>query len=221
MAVLVVEDNLRLARLLAKGLGEEGFAVETVGRARAAEERLARGGIDLAILDLGLPDADGREVVASARRSALAVPILVLTARDAVESRVQALDLGADDYLVKPFAFAELVARVRALGRRSTPPLPATLRAADVTLDPKRRMAFRAGRRLDLGPKEFAVLEYLLASLDQTVSAEELLERVWDEEANPFTTTVKSTISRLRAKLGDPPVIETAREGGYRIESQQ
>ena len=130
------------------------------------------------------------------------------------------LGLGADDYLPKPFDFAELVARVRALGRRSAPALPPTLAGDDVTLDPGRRVAFRAGRRLDLSPKEFAVLECLLASGDRVVSAEELLERAWDEAADPFTTAVKTTIRRLRAKLGDPPIIHTVREGGYRIGAQ-
>jgi DNA-binding response OmpR family regulator len=130
---------------------------------------------------------------------------------------VDGLGLGADDYLPKPFDFAELVARVRALGRRSAPAVPPTLESGGVTLDPGGRVAFRAGRRLDLSPKEFAVLECLLASAGRVVSAEELLERAWDEAADPFTTAVKTTIRRLRAKLGDPPVIHTVREGGYRI----
>src|SRR5262249_40524349 len=131
--------------------------------------------------------------------------------------RVDGLGLGADDYLPKPFDFAELVARVRALGRRSAPAVPPTLESSGVTLDPSRHVAFRAGRRLELSPKEFAVLECLLASAGRVVSAEELLERAWDEAADPFTTAVKTTIRRLRAKLGDPPVIHTVREGGYRI----
>ena len=141
----------------------------------------------------------------------------MLTAASTVKERVDGLGLGADDYLPKPFDFAELTARVRALARRSVAPLPPTLENGDVTLDPSRRVAFRAGRRLDLSPKEFALLECLLASGDTVVSAEELLERVWDEEADPFTTAVKTTVRRLRAKLGDPPIIQTVREGGYRI----
>jgi DNA-binding response OmpR family regulator len=141
----------------------------------------------------------------------------MLTAASTVRDRVDGLGLGADDYLPKPFDFAELVARVRALGRRSAAAVPPALASGDLTLDPARRIAFRGARRLDLSPKEFAVLECLLAALGRVVSAEELLERAWDEAADPFTTAVKSTIRRLRAKLGDPPVIHTVREGGYRI----
>jgi DNA-binding response OmpR family regulator len=143
--------------------------------------------------------------------------VLMLTAASAVRERVDGLELGADDYLPKPFDFAELVARIRALGRRSAPALPPTLESGEVRLDTSRRVAFRAGRRLELSPKEFAVLECLLASAGRVVSAEELLERVWDEAADPFTTAVKTTIRRLRTKLGDPPVIHTVREAGYRI----
>ena len=141
----------------------------------------------------------------------------MLTAADTVKDRVHGLGLGADDYLPKPFAFAELVARVRALARRSTPPLPPTLSYQDITLDPARRVASRARKRLELSPKEFALLECLLTSPGLVLSTEELLERVWDEFADPFTSAVKHTMHRLRAKLGDPPVIQTVREGGYRI----
>ena len=138
-------------------------------------------------------------------------------AASAVSERVDGLGLGADDYLPKPFDFAELVARIRALSRRPAQSLPPTLERGDLRLDPNRRTAFRAGRRLDLSPKEFALLECLLAAGDRVVSAEELLERVWDVAADPFTTAVKTTIFRLRAKLGDPPVIHTVREGGYQL----
>jgi DNA-binding response OmpR family regulator len=141
----------------------------------------------------------------------------MLTASGTVRDRVEGLGLGADDYLPKPFDFAELVARVRALARRSTSPVPPVLENGELTLDPARRAAFRAGRRLELSPKEFAVLEHLLSAGGRVVPAEELLERVWDEAADPFTTAVKSTVKRLRGKLGDPPLITTVREGGYRI----
>jgi DNA-binding response OmpR family regulator len=144
--------------------------------------------------------------------------VLMLTASSTVRDRVDGLGLGADDYLTKPFDFAELVARVRALGRRSAAALPPVLQSGDLSLDPSRRVALRGARRLDLSPKEFAVLECLLASAGRVVSAEELLERAWDEAADPFTTAVKTAIRRLRAKLGDPPVIHTERAGGYRID---
>ena len=141
----------------------------------------------------------------------------MLTAARSVQDRVEGLGLGADDYLPKPFDFAELVARIQALGRRPGAPPPAGLAYADLGMDPARRIATRAGRRLPLTPREFAVLQCLLAADGRPVPAEELLERVWDQAADPFTTTVKTTIRRLRAKLGDPPVIETVRESGYRI----
>jgi DNA-binding response OmpR family regulator len=141
----------------------------------------------------------------------------MLTASGTVADRVDGLGLGADDYLPKPFDFAELVARIRALARRPAVAVPPVLEHGDLTVDPGRRVALRSGRRLDLSPKEFAVLECLLTANGRIVSAEELLERAWDSEADPFTTAVKSVIRRLRLKLGDPPVIRTVREGGYRV----
>jgi len=169
------------------------------------------------VLDRDLPGVHGDEVCRQIVAGRSQSRVLMLTAASTVKERVDGLGLGADDYLPKPFDFAELVARVRALARRSTAALPPTLESGDVTLDPGSRTASRAGRRLELSPKEFALLECLLASPGRVVSAEELLERVWDEAADPFTTAVKTTIRRLRAKLGDPPVIHTVREGGYRI----
>jgi DNA-binding response OmpR family regulator len=144
----------------------------------------------------------------------------MLTAAGSLSARVDGLGMGADDYLAKPFDFPELTARVRALGRRAAEPLPPVLQVGDIRLDPAGRSAFRAGRRLALSAREFGVLEYLLGCPGRVVPAEELLERVWDEAADPFTTAVKQTMYRLRAKLGDPPVIETVREGGYRIGGQ-
>jgi DNA-binding response OmpR family regulator len=141
----------------------------------------------------------------------------MLTAAATIEDRVDGLGIGADDYLPKPFAFAELIARVRALARRAQPAVPPVLTRGDLWLDPAQRVARRAGRRLDLSPKEFAVLELLLDAGGRVVSAETLLERAWDEAADPFSNTVKVTVSRLRRKLGDPPVIETVPHAGYRI----
>jgi DNA-binding response OmpR family regulator len=169
------------------------------------------------VLDRDLPGVHGDDVCRRLVAEGSDSRVLMLTAAGSVEDRVDGLQLGADDYLPKPFAFTELIARIRALCRRSGLPLPAILTFADLHLDPARRTATRAGRRLALSPKEFAVLEHLMAAGGRLVPAEELLERVWDEAADPFTSTVKVTIARVRAKLGEPPVIETIREGGYRI----
>jgi DNA-binding response OmpR family regulator len=217
MRVLVVEDFEVLAAAIGTGLRREGMAVDVVLDGDDALEHLAVTRYDVVVLDRDLPGTHGDEVCRRLVAGPSGSRVLMLTAAGTVRERVDGLGLGADDYLPKPFDFAELVARVRALARRSATPLPPVLEAADVTLDPGRRVAFRAGRRLDLSPKEFAVLECLLSPPGQVVSAEDLLERAWDEAADPFTTAVKSTIRRLRAKLGDPPLIHTVREGGYRI----
>jgi DNA-binding response OmpR family regulator len=214
MRVLVVEDFDVLARTIGTGLRREGMAVDVVLDGDEALEQLAVTRYDVVVLDRDLPGVPGDEVC---RRIGGQSRVLMLTAASTVRDRVEGLGLGADDYLPKPFDFAELVARVRALARRSTPALPPILSAGDVTLDPSRRVATRGGRRLDLSPKEFAVLECLLEAVGRVVSTEQLLERVWDSSADPFTTAVKTTMRRLRAKLGDPPVIHTVREGGYRI----
>jgi DNA-binding response OmpR family regulator len=215
--VLVVEDFEVLARSIGIGLRREGMAVDVVLDGADALVHLDAARYDVVVLDRDLPGVHGDEVCRRLAAERSATRVLMLTAASTVAERVDGLGLGADDYLLKPFDFAELVARVRALGRRTAPPLPPTLRSGDVSLDPGRRVAFRGGRRLDLSPREFALLECLLASGDRVVSAEELLERVWDEAADPFTTAVKTTIRRLRVKLGDPPIIETIREAGYRI----
>ena len=217
MRVLVVEDFEVLAEAIGTGLRREGMAVDVVLDGTDALEHLAVTRYDVMVLDRDLPGVHGDDVCRqlAARRSDTRV--LMLTAASTVRDRVDGRGLGADDYLPKPFDFAELTARVRALGRRSSTPLPPTLATGDISLDPGRRAAFRAGRPLELSPKEFALLECLLASADRVVSAEELLERVWDEQADPFTTAVKTTVRRLRTKLGDPPIIHTVRAGGYRI----
>ena len=217
MRVLVVEDFEVLAAAIGTGLRREGMAVDVVLDGDDALEHLAVTRYDVVVLDRDLPGTHGDEVCRKLVAGPSGSRVLMLTAASTVKERVDGLGLGADDYLPKPFDFAELVARVRALARRSAAPLPPVLEAADVSLDPNRRVAFRAGRRLDLSPKEFAVLECLLSSPGRLLSAEDLLERVWDEAADPFTTAVKTTIRRLRAKLGEPPLIHTVREGGYRI----
>ena len=217
MRVLVVEDFEVLATAIGAGLRREGMAVDVVLDGDDALEHLAVTRYDVVVLDRDLPGTHGDEVCRRLVAGQSGSRVLMLTAASTVRDRVDGLGLGADDYLPKPFDFAELVARVRALARRSAAPLPPVLDAAGVSLDPSRRVAFRAGRRLDLSPKEFAVLECLLSSPGRVVSAEDLLERVWDEAADPFTTAVKTTIRRLRAKLGDPPVIQTVRESGYCI----
>jgi DNA-binding response OmpR family regulator len=217
MRVLVVEDFEVLARSIGTGLRREGMAVDVALDGDDALEHLAVTRYDVVVLDRDLPGTHGDEVCRRLVAGGSGSRVLMLTAASTVKERVDGLGLGADDYLPKPFDFAELVARVRALGRRSAAALPPTLEAADLTLDPSRLVAFRSGRRLELSRKEFAVLECLLAVPGRVVSAEELLERAWDEAADPFTTAVKTTIRRLRAKLGDPPVIHTVREGGYRI----
>jgi DNA-binding response OmpR family regulator len=172
---------------------------------------------DVVVLDRDLPGVHGDHVCRRLVADHGHTRVLMLTASSTISDRVEGLELGADDYLSKPFEFAELVARVRALGRRAVTPVPPTLACGDITLDPARRVAYRGPRRLALTPKEFSLLEYLLAAGGRVVSAEELLAQVWDESADPFTSTVKTTVGRLRAKLGDPPVIETVREAGYRV----
>jgi DNA-binding response OmpR family regulator len=214
MRVLVVEDFEPMARAIVTGLRREGMAVDVAYDGDEALDHLALARYDVVVLDRDLPGVHGDEICRrlAARRSPSR--ILMLTAAGGLTDRVDGLNLGAD---AKPFDFPELTARVRALGRRTAVPLPPVLTHGDIKLDPGSRVASRAGRRLALSAKEFAVLEYLLGSAGRVVSAEELLERVWDEAADPFTTAVKQTMRRLRAKLGDPPVIATVREGGYQI----
>jgi DNA-binding response OmpR family regulator len=217
MRVLVAEDHEVLATAIVAGLRREGMAVDLALGGADALDRLSGTRYDVVVLDRDLPVVHGDEVCRRIVAGAADTRVLMLTAAGTVRDKVDGLGLGADDYLAKPFDFAELVARIRALARRSSPRVPPVLEHRDISLDPGRHAAFRAGRRLDLSPKEFALLECLLAAAGRVVSAEELLDRVWDEAADPFTTTVKTTIRRLRGKLGEPPVIETVREAGYRI----
>ena len=215
--MLVAEDFEILAKAIATGLRREGMAVDVVLDGEEALESMSVTRYDVVVLDRDLPGTHGDEVCRQIVSQGSGSRVLMLTAASTVADRVDGLGLGADDYLPKPFDFAELVARIRALARRSVPMVPPVLENGELTLDPSRRVAFRSGRRLDLSPKEFALLECLLAADGRIVSTEELLERVWDSEADPFTTAVKSTIRRLRLKLGDPPLIHTVREGGYRV----
>jgi DNA-binding response OmpR family regulator len=217
MRVLIVEDHEELAHTLATGLRREGMAIDLAFDGQEALQHGLLDTYDVVVLDRDLPRLHGDEVCRRLVAEGCRARVLMLTASGAIEDRVDGLTLGADDYLPKPFAFAELVARVRALARRAQPAVPPTLVRGELRLDPAQRVARRGGRRLDLSPKELAVLELLMAAGGAAVSAEELLERVWDEHADPFSNVVKVTISRLRAKLGDPPLIETVPTAGYRI----
>ena len=217
MRVLVVEDDRELAEAIGVGLRREQMAVDLAFDGDAGLERAMVYGYDVIVLDRDLPRKRGDDVCAYLVEQGCRSRVLMLTAAATIEDRVDGLHLGADDYLPKPFAFAELVARIRALFRRAQPAMPPVLEHGDLRLDPARRAASRGGKPLELGPKEFGALELLLAAQGRVVSAEELLERVWDEMADPFTTSVKVTIRRLRRKLGDPPVIETVTQAGYRI----
>ncbi|MFJ4620267.1 response regulator transcription factor [Streptomyces sp. NPDC088812] len=216
MRVLLVEDEQPLAGYIATGLRKHGFAVDLAPDGGAALEKSELHAYDVVVLDRNLPVVHGDTVCRRLAGRGTA-RILMLTAFGAVEDRVDGLLLGADDYLGKPFAFSELVARVHALARRSAPARPPVLRAADVTLDPARFTAERSGRLLSLAPKEFGVLTQLLSADGAVVSAETLLEKVWDEHADPFTNAVRITVGTLRRKLGDPPLIETVTGAGYRL----
>jgi DNA-binding response OmpR family regulator len=215
--VLIVEDHVELAETVATGLRREGMAVDLAFDGDQALERGAVHDYDVIVLDRDLPKVHGDDVCRAIVASGARARVLMLTAAVTIEDRVGGLGIGADDYLPKPFAFAELIARIRALARRAQPAVPPVLTRGDIWLDPGRRVASRGGRRLDLSPKELAVLELLLGADGRVVSAETLLERAWDEAADPFSNTVKVTISRLRRKLGDPPVIETVPHAGYRL----
>ncbi|GGS95401.1 response regulator transcription factor [Nonomuraea spiralis] len=217
MRVLIVEDHEELAHTVAAGLRREGMAVDVALDGHTGLERASVNDYDVVVLDRDLPGLHGDEVCGRLAAGDRPARVLMLTAAGTIDDRVSGLGIGADDYLPKPFAFAELVARIRALARRTRPALPPVLVHGGLRLDPSTRVATRDGHRLMLSPKEFAVLELLLSARGAVVSAEQLLERGWDEFADPFTQTVKVTVSRLRRKLGDPPLIETVPQAGYRI----
>jgi DNA-binding response OmpR family regulator len=217
MRVLVVEDHPRLAETVATVLRREGMAVDVAFDGREALARVALTTYDVVVLDRDIPGVHGDDVCRSLVADGSPSGVLMLTAAGGLDDRVAGLGLGADDYLPKPFHLVELVARIRALARRSRPALPPTLVHGDVQLDSGRRLVTRAGHPVALSPKEYAVLELLLGAEGCVVSTEEILERAWDDATDPFTNAVRMTVSRLRAKLGDPPVIETVTPIGYRI----
>ena len=217
MRVLVIEDDEELAEVVGATLRREQMAVDVAFDGAAGLERALEVDYDVVVLDRDLPGVHGDQVCAQLVARGLRCRVLMLTAAATTEDLVDGLARGADDYIAKPFDLPELVARVGALVRRAQPAFPPVLRHGDLELDTARRRASRAGRLLELSAKELGVLELLLAAGGRVVSSEELLERVWDENADPFSQAVKTTVSRLRAKLGDPPLIETVVHAGYRL----
>jgi len=217
MRVLVAEDEPRVAAAVVRGLRREGMAVDAAPDGAAALAKARTYPYDVVVLDRDLPSLHGDDVCRALAAEQPETKVLMLTAARSTDDLVEGLALGADDYLPKPFRFAELVARVRALGRRTGVARPPVLRAGDVELDPARRTVTRAGRPLELAPKEFAVLEALLEAQGGVVSPEALLDRAWDEQLDPLSNTVRMTVMTLRRKLGDPPLVETVRGAGYRV----
>jgi DNA-binding response OmpR family regulator len=217
MRVLIAEDETRLADAIARGLRREGMAVDLApdGTDALVKARVVR--YDVLVLDRDLPGMHGDDVCRAVRGERPETGILMLTAAGTLQDVVEGLALGADDYLAKPFRFAELVARIHALARRSVPSRPPVLNHGDIEIDPARRVLTRGGRPVELARKEFAVLEVLMGADGATVSAEDLLERVWDEHTDPFTNVVRMTIMTLRRKLGEPLAIETVIGVGYRM----
>ncbi|CAM3418565.1 response regulator transcription factor [Stackebrandtia soli] len=217
MRVLVVEDEHHLANAIVRGLRRQGMAVDVAFDGIEGHEAATTTRYDVVILDRDLPGMHGDRICADIAARGELTRVLMLTASSTVADRVRGLSIGADDYLAKPFAFDELIARVKALGRRATPPAPPVLRLAGIELNPAAHRATRDGRSLDLTHKEFGVLEELMKAGGALVSTEELLDRVWDSNADPFTTTVRVTMMTLRRKLGDPPLIQNVPRVGYRI----
>jgi two-component system response regulator VanR len=217
MRILVAEDEPRIAAAVARGLRREGMAVDIAPDGAAALYKARINPYDVIVLDRDLPEVHGDDVCRTLTAEQPRTKVLMLTAARTTDELVAGLSLGADDYLTKPFRFAELVARLRALGRRTGEARPPVLEAGDVVLDPAKRTATRAGLDLDLTLKEFAVLQALLEAQGAVVTPEELLERAWDEQLDPLSNTVRMTVMTLRRKLGDPPLIQTVRGSGYRV----
>jgi two-component system, OmpR family, response regulator VanR len=215
--VLVAEDEPRIAGAVARGLRREGMAVDVAQDGASALYKARVVPYDVVVLDRDLPQLHGDDVCRAIAAEQPETKVLMLTAARSTDDLVAGLSIGADDYLPKPFRFAELVARLRALARRSGPARPPVLEAGDVVVDPARRTATRAGRPLDLTPKELAVLEVLLEAQGAVVTPEELVEKAWDEQLDPLSNTVRMTVMTLRRKLGDPPLIATVRGSGYRV----
>jgi DNA-binding response OmpR family regulator len=222
MRILLVEDDPRIASFVAKGLREQAYAVDVASNGEDALYQAAINSYDLAILDVMIPAPDGFEVCRRLRHSGLRFPILMLTARDATEDRVRGLDTGADDYLTKPFEFRELLARLRALLRRSGELRPSRIQVEDLALDTAAQTAARAGKQIPLTTKEYALLEYLARNAGRVVGREEITEHVWDESFDPFTNTIEVYVNRLRRKIDEPsanPLIHTRRGAGYMLGS--
>jgi DNA-binding response OmpR family regulator len=217
MRILVAEDEPRIAGAVARGLRREGMAVDVAPDGAVALYKARINPYDVVVLDRDLPELHGDEVCRTLTAEQPRTKVLMLTASRSTDELVQGLSLGADDYLTKPFRFAELVARLHALGRRTGEARPPVLSAGDVELDPSKRTATRAGVPLDLTLKEFMVLQVLLEAGGAVVTPEELLERAWDEQLDPLSNIVRMTVMTLRRKLGDPPIIQTVRGSGYRV----
>jgi two-component system, OmpR family, response regulator VanR len=217
MRVLIAEDQPRVGDAVARGLRREGMAVDLARDGATALQKALAAPYDVVVLDRDLPELHGDDVCRTLTAERPETKVLMLTAAAGVDDLVGGLALGADDYLPKPFRFAELVARLRALGRRRGEALPPVLRSGELELDPGRHTATRAGAPLDLSPKEFAVLEALMRARGRVVSPEALVEQVWDEQLDPLSNTLRMTVMTLRRKLGEPPLIETVRGSGYRL----
>ncbi|HYN84698.1 MAG TPA: response regulator transcription factor [Pyrinomonadaceae bacterium] len=220
MRILLVEDEPDAAKMLAKGLREEAYAVDVAGDGEMALEQAHLNDYDLIVLDVMLPRKGGFEVCRELRAAGSAVPVLMLTARDAVEDRVAGLDSGADDYLPKPFDFEELLARVRALLRRRPALYPEVINVADLSIDTRARRARRGGRDVELTAKEYALLEYLARRADEVVGRADIAEHVWDESYDPFSKVIDVFIQRLRRKIDEghtPKLIRTRRGAGYTL----
>ncbi|HEX8452374.1 MAG TPA: response regulator transcription factor [Longimicrobium sp.] len=222
MRILIVEDNPRILAFLAKGLREEGYIVETAADGDSAFDKARTQGFDAAVVDVMIPGRSGFDLVRDLRASGVALPVLMLTARDRTEDKVEGLDSGADDYLTKPFDFSELTARLRALLRRRVAGAPAVLRVGDLEMDPATREVRRGSTSVELTPREFSLLEYLLRNADRPLSRATLMEHVWGIRFDPGTNIVDVCVNALRNKLGrEPELIHTVRGVGYAIRTPE